>query len=43
MTESILMGEPPKAVKAHEASKCMNSEEAISGSCPGLAATAEVM
>lgn len=43
MTESFLMGEPSKAAQAREANKCMNSEEAISGSCSGLAAAAEVM
>lgn len=43
MTESILMGEPSKAVKAREANKRMNSEEAISGSCSGLAVREKVM
>lgn len=42
MMESTLKGEPSKAVKASKSDKCMDSEEVISGSCPGLAATTEV-
>lgn len=41
--ESTLWGEPSKAVKPFEPDKCINSEEALPGSCPGQAATAKVM
>lgn len=36
--ENCLKGELSKAVKAYKPNKYMNSEEVISGSCPGLAA-----
>lgn len=43
MIENTLKGELCKAVNAYEPSKHLSLKETIPGSCPGLAAIAEVM